>query len=128
MDRLSIRIKTLISNEEIYNDKDLALEYLNDDLVLYKDIMKTFVKSSAEDIKCLKLGIELKDFKLIRNIIHKIKGYSYYIGNKDLYDYGNYLCTLLVKKRFLGIKRKVKIFIDYFMLVVDYKKRELNNV
>ena len=130
-----IVIKELVKNNKVMINKDLSLKYLNDDESLYIETCKNFLKYATDIIAELIIYIENKDYLKVFEIVHRIKGFSIYIGSKQLYDFGDYICIKIRKikqENLFKINKKlddeIKLFYNYLKLIIEYKRKEIDDV
>lgn len=69
-------------------DRKISLQNLSGNEELLKEILEMFKQSIPEQLQELKKGYELKNWEVLENIVHKIKGGACYVGAVRL----NYVC------------------------------------
>ena len=128
-------IDELIKNNKVMIDKDLSLKYLNNDKSLYHETTFNFLKYTDDIVNDLMFYINNNDYLKIREIIHRIKGFSIYIGSKQLYDFGDYICIKIRKIKQSNLEKinkklnkEIQLFHNYLKLVIEYKRKEINDV
>jgi two-component system, OmpR family, aerobic respiration control sensor histidine kinase ArcB len=77
----------IINSYPIFN-KNISLKNLNGNIDLFNEIMEMFKQSIPEHLQALEKVYQVKDWKTIENIVHKIKGGACYAGAVRL----NYVC------------------------------------
>lgn len=128
-------IKRFVKLNKADVDKKLGMSYLCNSETLYLNSAKNFVNNANELSELLNKYYDECNYIKAEEIIHRIKGYSYYIGSQFLYDYSSYLCykiknldEKLLSKINKKFNNEIKLFIDYFEIVVVYKRKEIENV
>ena len=102
---------------------------------MYRSSTINFLNSSDELYSELEKYYNDTNLIEAEKIIHRIKGYSYYIGSQLLYDFSSFLCYKIknselkeLEKSKKSLIKDIKLFMDYFKIVISFKKRELENV
>lgn len=128
-------IREFVKTNHADIDKSLGLSYLCNDENLYRSSTINFLNSSDELYSELEKYYNDTNLIEAEKIIHRIKGYSYYIGSQLLYDFSSFLCYKIknselkeLEKSKKSLIKDIKLFMDYFKIVISFKKRELENV
>ena len=128
-------IKKFVKIGKVDINKSLALSFLCNDENLYINSNKNFLNSTSELMSLLDKSYNEKNYIDSETTIHRIKGYAYYIGSQFLFDFSNYLCTKIkgldekvLKKKNNKLDKEINLFIEYFKLIIIYKRKEIENV
>ena len=101
-------IKRFVKLNKADVDKELGMSYLCNSETLYLNSAKNFVNNANELSELLNKYYDECNYIKAEEIIHRIKGYSYYIGSQFLYDYSSYLWGLNTKfKLEVGLENNI---------------------
>ncbi len=94
-------------------DLEEALERVQDDRELLKELMEDFVKDYLSKRKILNKAIEQKNFELIKDTAHFIKGAAGNISAKTIYT-----CLVIVEQ--LADNQQIDLVVE---LLIDVDKQ-----
>lgn len=75
-----------ITKDTKYLDEEYALSMLDNNKRIYHNLLRRYYNEYESVANVINTYISDKDYKSIRNIVHKIKGLSLNIGSKQLYE------------------------------------------
>lgn len=117
--------KTIHSNKLFFN-KEIALEYLNNSLELYYQVIDLYLTIYSDlEITLTKYILE-KNYSEILKIVHKLKGTSMYTGCILLHEYTTYLHQKLFLKNYVNIINEIKLLIELNNKIIAYLKEEMD--
>lgn len=120
----------LINTSKVDLDKNIALEYLGNNVSLYNKLIREYVYNYKTLDNEMIMYLEKRDYKNLYHKIHDIKGLSLYLGSKVLYEYGSYLSKNLIdyisdEEINITLLEEIKLFIKYYKNYVNELEKSL---
>jgi two-component system, OmpR family, aerobic respiration control sensor histidine kinase ArcB len=100
----------IINSYPIFN-KSISLKNLSGNIDLFNEIIEMFKQSIPGYLQDLEKTYQLKDWKTIENIVHKIKGGACYAGAVRL----NYVCKNFLRCCLTGQSRQLETLYTYLI-------------
>lgn len=120
----------LIKTNKVDFDKNIALEYLGNNVNLYNKLIKEYVNNYKTLDNEMIIYLENNNYQKLYHEIHDIKGLSLYLGSKVLYEYGSYLSSVLINyinedKINITLFEEIKLFIKYYKNYINELEKSL---
>ena len=120
----------LIKTNKVDFDKNIALEYLGNNVNLYNKLIKEYVNNHKTLDNEMIIYLEKNNYQKLYHKIHDIKGLSLYLGSKVLYEYGSYLSSVLINyinedKINITLFEEIKLFIKYYKNYINELEKSL---
>lgn len=103
-------------------NKDLALSYLDNNEVVYNNFLKRFISEYENFSSLIKKLLEEQDYLKIREVVHKYKGLTLYLGSTKLYELIDQIEIDIINKK--ENKKMISYLAYYHDRIMNYAKVE----